>query len=91
MVVKQSSCAIGVKFKFTIPNDRSYEIKITKWESTCGYAECIIKDCLTGENYESHGRIVLNNHSIVTKWEERYDDNRKNWVPSKNMIVNIDE
>ena len=91
MIIHQTSCSVGIKFVFTIPNDRKYEIKITKWSSTYGYAECVIKDCKTGESYETHGRIVLNGHSIVTKWQDTYDDSRKNWVPSKNMIVLIDE
>ena len=91
MVLHQISCPVGIKFKFSIPNDRSYEIKITKWSSTYGYAECVIRDCKTGENYESHGRIVLNGHIIETKWEEVFDDRRNHWIPSKNMIVLIDE
>lgn len=91
MKVKQTSCSVGIKFEFEIPNDRKYEIKITKWSSTFGFAECIIRDCKTGECYESHGRVVLNGHSIVTKWEETYDSYNRTWVSTKNMIVLIDE
>lgn len=91
MIVRQTSCSVGIKFNFEIPNDRKYEICITRWASNYGFADCVIKDCLTGEYYESHGRIVLNGHSIETKWLQEWNNNRQNYVSGTNMIVKIDE
>ena len=66
-----------------------YKIIVSKHTSNSGYAPIIIKDLTNEETFISDGYIEINNHIFISKWKFEYSISRENYVPSKELILEI--
>lgn len=70
--------------------DGHYKLNMLDLSNVGGYARFIVTDPL-GMNYESKGRIEVNNHVFEISYDYDYNFVRENWKTIKNIIVKIDE
>lgn len=68
-----------------------YEIRFATYESNQLYGRCMMYDPVSKNTYYVHNRIELNGHTFVFVWSDKYDWNRDNYIPDKDLTVYVDE
>lgn len=67
----------------------TFKIIPESYEQLASYAKCLIQDLETKEMFHSHGHIVINGFTIITKWKSYYNNIRDNYQSSRDLIIDI--